>query len=124
MPLLAEITSVSGLRWISDSLFASFSPCSLSIWRLDEHRLKRMAQLPTGDETMLEWSSDADAFAVIERRRVAIWNIVKEGGAELAAVGAGSDRLVQLIGVYRALGGGWVDEADTLTSSDGKARPG
>lgn len=44
--------------------------------------------------------------------------------AELAAVSAGSDRLVQLIGVYRALGGGWVDEADTLTSSDGKATPG
>lgn len=44
--------------------------------------------------------------------------------AELAAVGAGSDRLVQLIGVYRALGGGWVDEADTLTASGGQAKPG
>ncbi len=44
--------------------------------------------------------------------------------AELAAVSAGSDRLVQLIGVYRALGGGWVDEADTLTASGSKAKPG
>lgn len=44
--------------------------------------------------------------------------------AELAAVSAGSDRLVQLIGVYRALGGGWVDEADILTVSDSKAKPG
>ncbi len=44
--------------------------------------------------------------------------------AELAAVSAGSDRLVQLVGVYRALGGGWVDEADTMTASDAKAKPG
>ena len=41
-------------------------------------------------------------------------------GAELAAVGAGSERLVQLIGVYRALGGGWVDEADALSGVDKK----
>ena len=39
--------------------------------------------------------------------------------AELAAVGSSSDRLVQLIGVYRALGGGWVDSADALTPAAG-----
>ena len=44
--------------------------------------------------------------------------------AELAAVSAGAERLVQLVGVYRALGGGWVDEADTLTATGDKAGQG
>ena len=35
-------------------------------------------------------------------------------GAELTAVRAQADRYFQLVGVYRALGGGWVDEADRL----------
>ena len=40
--------------------------------------------------------------------------------AELSTVIASSDRLIQLIGVYRALGGGWVDEADALTTTSDK----
>ena len=39
--------------------------------------------------------------------------------AELAAVSANSDRAVQLISVYKALGGGWVDAVDPQTT--GKA---
>ena len=35
--------------------------------------------------------------------------------AELAAVGTQADRYRQLIGVYQAMGGGWVDIADSIT---------
>ena len=42
--------------------------------------------------------------------------------AELATVSTTSDRLLQVINVYRALGGGWVDEADAMTTVDGKAQ--
>lgn len=38
--------------------------------------------------------------------------------AELNAVGSESDRLIQLVAVYRALGGGWVDAVDAV---DGQA---
>jgi multidrug efflux system outer membrane protein len=34
--------------------------------------------------------------------------------AELAAMNTAADRLIQLVSVYRALGGGWVDEANAL----------
>jgi outer membrane protein, multidrug efflux system len=34
--------------------------------------------------------------------------------AELAAMNTAADRLIQLVSVYRALGGGWVDAADAL----------
>jgi outer membrane protein, multidrug efflux system len=44
--------------------------------------------------------------------------------AELAAVQAQADRYAQLIGVYQAMGGGWVDEADRLAPQPtGKAAP-
>jgi len=36
--------------------------------------------------------------------------------AELAAMDTAADRLVQLVRVYRALGGGWVDAADSLSA--------
>ena len=35
--------------------------------------------------------------------------------AELAAVSVLADRYRQLVGVYQAMGGGWVDIADSLT---------
>ena len=35
-------------------------------------------------------------------------------GAELVAVGTLADRYTQLINVYKAMGGGWVDEADAI----------
>ena len=34
--------------------------------------------------------------------------------AELAAVGFHADRFTQLINVYQAMGGGWVDIADSM----------
>jgi len=39
--------------------------------------------------------------------------------AELAAVTAGSDHLIQLVSVYRALGGGWIEGADALAVTNG-----
>lgn len=36
--------------------------------------------------------------------------------AELAAMDTAADRLIQRVGIYRALGGGWVDEADAIAS--------
>lgn len=35
--------------------------------------------------------------------------------AELAAMGAAADRLLQYVAIYRALGGGWVDTADAIS---------
>jgi outer membrane protein, multidrug efflux system len=35
-------------------------------------------------------------------------------GAELAAVRSQAERYTQLVNVYKAMGGGWVDEADKL----------
>lgn len=35
--------------------------------------------------------------------------------AELAAMGTAGDRLLQYVALYRALGGGWVDAAETMT---------
>ena len=43
--------------------------------------------------------------------------------AELAAVSANSDRIVQLISVYRALGGGWVDAVDPMAGKTGEGKP-
>ena len=43
--------------------------------------------------------------------------------AELAAVSANSDRIVQLISVYRALGGGWVDAVDPMAGKTGEEKP-
>jgi multidrug efflux system outer membrane protein len=37
--------------------------------------------------------------------------------AELTTVGSESDRLIQLVAVYRALGGGWVDALDPAASN-------
>jgi len=36
-------------------------------------------------------------------------------GAELAAVSSNSGVYTQLVGVYKAMGGGWVDAADAMT---------
>lgn len=41
--------------------------------------------------------------------------------AELALVGTRADRFVQVIGVYQAMGGGWVDLADQQTRPAGLA---
>ena len=34
--------------------------------------------------------------------------------AELTAVRASADRFTELVNVYKAVGGGWIDEADKL----------
>ncbi len=44
-------------------------------------------------------------------------------GAELAAVASQAERYIQLVNVYRAVGGGWVDEADKLAPQPQLARP-
>jgi multidrug efflux system outer membrane protein len=44
-------------------------------------------------------------------------------GAELAAVASQAQRYIQLVNVYRAVGGGWVDEADKLAPQPQLARP-
>jgi multidrug efflux system outer membrane protein len=43
--------------------------------------------------------------------------------AELNAAAAAADRLVQTVALYRALGGGWVDEADVLAAPKPPASP-
>lgn len=43
--------------------------------------------------------------------------------AELAAVSANSDRAIQLINVYRALGGGWVDAVDPVAGKTSEGQP-
>ncbi|MEO5765797.1 MAG: efflux transporter outer membrane subunit [Casimicrobiaceae bacterium] len=40
-------------------------------------------------------------------------------GAELSAVRSQADGYTQLVAVYRAMGGGWIDEADGLTQAPG-----
>ena len=49
-----------------------------------------------------------------------IWNELF--AAELAAVRSNADRYTQVIAVYRAMGGGWVDLADRETAA-GRAAP-
>jgi multidrug efflux system outer membrane protein len=44
-------------------------------------------------------------------------------GAELAAVASQADRYTQIVNVYQAVGGGWVDEADKLAPQPQLARP-
>ena len=43
--------------------------------------------------------------------------------AELAAVRSNSERYTQLVAVYRAMGGGWIDLADRGTAAGSSARP-
>lgn len=45
-------------------------------------------------------------------------------GAELVAVDGGADRLLQLVAVYKALGGGWVDAVDQAGKEQGPAAKG
>jgi multidrug efflux system outer membrane protein len=44
-------------------------------------------------------------------------------GAELAAVASQAERYTQIVNVYQAVGGGWVDEADKLAPQPQLARP-
>jgi multidrug efflux system outer membrane protein len=44
-------------------------------------------------------------------------------GAELAAVASQAERYTQLVNVYQAVGGGWVDEADKLAPQPQLAQP-
>jgi multidrug efflux system outer membrane protein len=44
-------------------------------------------------------------------------------GAELAAVASQADRYTQIVNVYQAVGGGWVDEADKLAPQPQLALP-
>jgi multidrug efflux system outer membrane protein len=44
-------------------------------------------------------------------------------GAELAAVRSQAERYTQLVNVFQAVGGGWVDEADKLAPQPQLARP-
>jgi multidrug efflux system outer membrane protein len=44
-------------------------------------------------------------------------------GAELAAVASQAERYTQLVNVYQAVGGGWVDEADRLAPQPQLAQP-
>ena len=43
-------------------------------------------------------------------------------GAELNAVGTGAERFAQIINVYKAMGGGWVDVSDAIASPPKEAK--
>jgi multidrug efflux system outer membrane protein len=45
-------------------------------------------------------------------------------GAELTAVDGSADRILELVSIYKALGGGWVDAADALTKPPVPVRSG
>jgi outer membrane protein, multidrug efflux system len=44
-------------------------------------------------------------------------------GAELAAVSSRAERLTQIINVYKAMGGGWLDISDRIALPPGAGGP-